>query len=77
MDIKRILQNDFILGQGSCLICTQNIDSPKVLDRIEFFDDDFFFCHDDGAFGKTRRNNHRQHFRRQTDSNAKGKDTSF
>ena len=41
MDIKRILQNDFILGQGTCLICTQNIDSAKVLDGIEFFDDDF------------------------------------
>ena len=77
MDIKRILQNDFILGQGSCLICTQNIDSPKVLDRIEFFDDDFFLGHDDGAFGKTRRNNHRQHFRSQTNPNAEGKDACF
>ena len=77
MDIKRILQNDFILGQGTCLISTQNINSPKVLDGIEFFDNDFFFCHDDGALSKTRGNNHRQHFRSQTNPNAEGKDTRF
>ena len=28
MDIKRVLKNDFILSQGSCLIRTKDVDSP-------------------------------------------------
>ncbi len=44
MDIGWILQNDFILSQVPVLSGAQNINSPKVLDGVEVFDNDFFFA---------------------------------
>ena len=40
-----LLDRHLILGQGSCLIGTDNRDAPQTLYRLQLLDDGVFLCH--------------------------------
>ena len=77
MNIEWVFEYNLILGQGSCLIRTENIDSAQVLDGIKLFDNHFFFGHDNGTLSQASCDNHWKHFRSQTHSYTEGKDACF
>ena len=61
------LEHDFILRQRAGFIGAENIHRAEVLDGVQTFDDHFLARKFDRAFRQRRGDNHRQHFRRQTD----------
>ena len=76
-DIQVIFQHDFILCQCSGFICTKDVHSAEILNRIQVFNNGFLFAHGDCSFGKTCRYNHRKHFRCQPDCNGNPEKKSF
>ena len=73
-DVAMNFQDDVIAGEGAGLVGAKHVHGAEVLDGIEAFDDDFFVGHGQRALGEADGDNHRQHFRGQTDGHRQGEE---
>ena len=71
--VHMLLQNDTILSQCSGLISAKDVDRAQVLDRTQPFNDDLFVRHLHRPLGQIHRDDHREHFRSQSDSDGQRK----
>ena len=66
-DVDVALEDDVILGERAGLIGTEDIHRPKVLDGVEALHHNLEAGQRTRAFGKTGRENHREHLGREAD----------
>ena len=74
VDIEVSHEHDAVFSQCSRLVSTENIHRSKILNCIEFLDNDFLLRHFDRAFCEVCGDNERKHFRSKSDSDSERKE---
>ena len=72
--IDMLLEDDLVLRQRAGLVRAQHVHRAEVLNRIQSLHDRLPLRHRRGAFGEVRRDDHRQHFRRQPDGDGEAEE---
>ena len=76
-DVGMVGEKYPVLGQRPGLVGAQHIHRAEVLDGVQALDDDLASGQDYRALGQRRRDDHRQHFRRQADRDRHGEEKGF
>ena len=75
--VQMLFKYDLALGKCAGLVGAQHVHRPKVLDRVQTFDDHFLARHRQGTFGKVDRHDHGQHLGGQSNGHRHRKQESF